>query len=98
MTRPVDDVAYQAVKYRQREGWSHRDLMRLAHPATDDADRNLEEGFQVVHTTSGTCPRHLAESVIYPRCAALSLTSPSRLAGICNTQVSTALFITTPCG
>ena len=25
-------LAYQAVKYRQREGWSHRDLLRLAHP------------------------------------------------------------------
>jgi 60 kDa SS-A/Ro ribonucleoprotein len=39
LTKPVDDVAYQAVKYRQREGWSHRDLLRLSHPATDDADR-----------------------------------------------------------
>jgi 60 kDa SS-A/Ro ribonucleoprotein len=27
-----ESVAYQAVKYRQREGWSHRDLLRLAHP------------------------------------------------------------------
>jgi 60 kDa SS-A/Ro ribonucleoprotein len=39
LDRPVDDVAYQAVKYRQREGWSHRDLLRLAHPETDDAAR-----------------------------------------------------------
>jgi len=30
--RDVDQVAYQAVKYRQRDGWSHRDLLRLAHP------------------------------------------------------------------
>lgn len=30
--RPAGDVAYQAVKYRQRNGWSHRDLLRLAHP------------------------------------------------------------------
>ncbi|MDI6808435.1 MAG: TROVE domain-containing protein [Candidatus Eisenbacteria bacterium] len=28
----VDDLAYQLVKYRQRNGWSHRDLLRLAHP------------------------------------------------------------------
>ncbi|GAA4793994.1 TROVE domain-containing protein [Actinomycetospora chlora] len=35
----VDDVAFQAVKYRQREGWSHRDLLRLAHPATTEPDR-----------------------------------------------------------
>jgi len=25
-------LAYQAVKYRQRDGWTHRDLMRLSHP------------------------------------------------------------------
>lgn len=29
----ADKLAYQAVKYRQREGWSHRDLLRLSHPA-----------------------------------------------------------------
>lgn len=40
LNRPVDDVAYQAVKYRQRDGWSHRDLLRLAHPKTDDAAQN----------------------------------------------------------
>lgn len=25
-------LAYQAVKYRQRNGWTHRDILRLAHP------------------------------------------------------------------
>lgn len=30
--QPVESLAYQAVKYRQREGTSHRDLLRLAHP------------------------------------------------------------------
>ncbi|HEY6836444.1 MAG TPA: TROVE domain-containing protein [Gaiellaceae bacterium] len=29
----VDAIAYQAVKYRKREGVTHRDLLRLAHPA-----------------------------------------------------------------
>lgn len=37
--KPVDAVAYQAVKYRQREGWSHRDLLRLAHPAASEPAR-----------------------------------------------------------
>lgn len=32
--KDAESLAYQAVKYRQREGWSHRDLLRLAHPAT----------------------------------------------------------------
>jgi len=30
--QPVEALAYQAVKYRRREGVSHRDLLRLAHP------------------------------------------------------------------
>jgi 60 kDa SS-A/Ro ribonucleoprotein len=28
----VGELAYQAVKYRQREGWTHADLLRLSHP------------------------------------------------------------------
>jgi 60 kDa SS-A/Ro ribonucleoprotein len=31
--QPVDALAYQAVKYRQRAGVTHRDLLRLAHPS-----------------------------------------------------------------
>jgi 60 kDa SS-A/Ro ribonucleoprotein len=38
-SRPVDALAYQAVKYRQRGGWTHRDLLRLAHPETGEAAR-----------------------------------------------------------
>lgn len=29
---PVEQLAFQAVKYQQRDGWSHRDALRLAHP------------------------------------------------------------------
>ena len=32
LTKPVNDLAYQMLKYQNRNGWSHRDLMRLAHP------------------------------------------------------------------
>ena len=38
--KPNAELASQLVKYRQRDGWSHRDLLRLAHPKTDDATRN----------------------------------------------------------
>jgi 60 kDa SS-A/Ro ribonucleoprotein len=31
--QPIGALAYQAVKYRQRAGVTHRDLLRLAHPA-----------------------------------------------------------------
>ena len=38
--KKVDRLAYQAAKYQQREGWSHRELLRLSHPQTDDPIRN----------------------------------------------------------
>lgn len=36
---PAEQLAYQAVKYQQRDGWSHRDALRLAHPKAADAQR-----------------------------------------------------------
>jgi len=30
--RPVDKIALQAIKYQQRDGWSHRNVLQLAHP------------------------------------------------------------------
>ena len=38
---PTDKLAYQAVKYQQRDNWSHKDLLRLSHPFTKDADKDL---------------------------------------------------------
>jgi 60 kDa SS-A/Ro ribonucleoprotein len=37
--KPIDDLAYQVVKYRQRDGYTHRDMLRLGHPVADGADR-----------------------------------------------------------
>jgi len=36
--QPAWRVALQAVKYQQRDGWSHRDLLRLAHPVAPTGD------------------------------------------------------------
>ncbi len=30
-SKSVKDLAFQVVKYQQRDGWSHKDLLRLAH-------------------------------------------------------------------
>ncbi len=30
--KSAEDLEYQAIKYKQREGWTHADLLRLAHP------------------------------------------------------------------
>lgn len=35
-SKTPDELAYQAVKYRQRNGWTLRDLMRLSHPVGVD--------------------------------------------------------------
>ena len=35
--RPAEALAYQAVKYRARDGWAQRDLLRLAHPVAASA-------------------------------------------------------------
>lgn len=32
LQKPADKLAYQLIKYQQRNGWSHKDVMRLAHP------------------------------------------------------------------
>lgn len=37
--KEVDAVAFQMIKYRDREGWTHKDLLRLAHPAAHKLDR-----------------------------------------------------------
>jgi 60 kDa SS-A/Ro ribonucleoprotein len=37
---PIEQLAYQSVKYVQREGWSNRDALRLTHPKTTDPIRN----------------------------------------------------------
>ena len=34
--RQAEDLAHQVAKYQRRDGWSHRDLLRLAHPRSED--------------------------------------------------------------
>jgi len=36
---PLDRLANQAIKYQSRDGWSHRDMLRLGHPKADNAER-----------------------------------------------------------
>ena len=38
--RNVDFLAYQMLKYQQRDGWSHRDVIRLAHPTPRNKEMN----------------------------------------------------------
>jgi Uncharacterized protein containing a von Willebrand factor type A (vWA) domain len=36
--RSLEDLAYQVLKYRERARWSHRDLLRMAHPRLGPED------------------------------------------------------------
>ena len=37
--RPVESLERDVCKYRQRDGWSHRDLLRLSHPQAQEPAR-----------------------------------------------------------
>ena len=50
--RPLKDAVYQTVKYRQRYNWTHRDLLRKAHPYVTDSQMNIL--FEWI--TKGTLP------------------------------------------
>jgi 60 kDa SS-A/Ro ribonucleoprotein len=43
LDRPVEDVAYQVLKYRNRAGWTHRDVLRSAHPTGTGQHADLFE-------------------------------------------------------
>ncbi len=57
----LDRVALQAVKYQQRDGWSHRDLLRLSHPQTQNSDRNALFRW-IVAGTKGFSARELLDT------------------------------------
>lgn len=38
--KPVEKLAYDLLKYQQRDGWGHRDLLRLSHPKAQTVDRD----------------------------------------------------------
>jgi len=43
--RDLDKLAYQAVKYRNRHGYTHRDMLRLAHPVAPDRGHDALYGY-----------------------------------------------------
>jgi 60 kDa SS-A/Ro ribonucleoprotein len=59
-SKGADQLAYQAVKYRQRNGWTHKDVLRLSHAKPDsqvasfmvgkgvEGDIDILRGFQAM--------------------------------------------------
>lgn len=63
-----DALAYQLVKYQQRNGWSHRDLLRLSHPKPVISGQNALFEWVTQGVTDGThmdLPANKATSLIY---------------------------------
>jgi 60 kDa SS-A/Ro ribonucleoprotein len=54
--KPVGELAYQFVKYQSRFGFTHRDLMRLAHPVALDEARRALYAWVVRGTRPGDVP------------------------------------------
>lgn len=46
LKRTQDDLSYQLIKYRQRNGWTHKDVLRLSHPKSDPKSETLEACFR----------------------------------------------------
>lgn len=63
--KPVDKLAYQLVKYRQRGGWTHRDLLRLSHPVAADPQRRALFDY-VTRGVVGRDPESLVEGEAMP--------------------------------
>ena len=64
LKKPVDKLAYQAVKYRQRAGWTHRDLLRLVKPG-QFGPKSPERDALLAWITTGVAPeRGIAELAI----------------------------------
>lgn len=53
----ADQLAYQLIKYQQREGWSHRDMLRLAHPMPESAAAKATYAWAVGKGVSEDAPR-----------------------------------------
>lgn len=62
--RKVEQVQYQAIKYRQRNNWTHADALRIAHPVPPNAayaetyryivDRNTDDKYKLPNVLKGT--------------------------------------------
>ncbi len=64
-SRNPEQLAFQAVKYRQRDGWSHRDLLRLAHANPNDTTSPVEHDALFHWITKGELkPRPTVETAM----------------------------------
>lgn len=56
LDKPVAELAFQVVKYQNRHAFTHRDLLRLAHPSTQDEARRALFAWIVAGTVPDAVP------------------------------------------
>jgi 60 kDa SS-A/Ro ribonucleoprotein len=66
--KPAKDVMYQVLKYPGRDGWTHRDALRLAHPkaasvAHDLVFRYATRGWEGVVTIAGVDDMEVVQTI-----------------------------------
>jgi 60 kDa SS-A/Ro ribonucleoprotein len=69
-------LAYQVVKYRQRNGWTHRDALRLSHPVVANNGRNVGVNPEIGNFILGKELGEIQNQTIYGFTAAQEATSP----------------------
>ena len=72
------EVAFQSVKYRNRRGWSHRDLLRSAHPEVEKDSDLWHINEWITHGT--TPPERESTALIHTFIRAQVETDPNRMA------------------
>jgi 60 kDa SS-A/Ro ribonucleoprotein len=50
--KPAEDLAYDAIKYQQRDGWAHKDVLRLSHPVPKTPEHAAVMRYVTVGMTS----------------------------------------------
>jgi 60 kDa SS-A/Ro ribonucleoprotein len=81
LDRDADALAYQLIKYQQRDGWSHRDLLRLSKPQPErDSATDVALRWAVGKTADGL-PAN-APALMHAHQAALVAATPSDTAAL----------------
>jgi 60 kDa SS-A/Ro ribonucleoprotein len=61
VSREADELSHQAVKYQQRDGWSHGDLPRLAHPKAPSREHEAVFRWMLTGRSSASLSESLGE-------------------------------------
>jgi 60 kDa SS-A/Ro ribonucleoprotein len=95
--RPERDLAHQLLKYPQRDGWSHRDALRLAHPVPrSDEQRALFRRTVAGGTVEGPPSDALAQVRAVDALHADAEIDPARAAAIVREARLTREMVPTP--